>query len=119
VLQVGEFGLEGLHDLPVVVDELVALDVVEDLQDARGARGGTVAEFGIERDTCQALIAHRGSDLAFDERLGEHGQEVAGQQRFDAVRCFEVDRRDFLWSFEQVLRVFLGDDEAGVVRRVG
>ena len=29
MLQVGEFGLEDLHDLAVVVDELVALDGVE------------------------------------------------------------------------------------------
>jgi hypothetical protein len=45
-LQVGEFGLEGLHGLAIVVDELVALDVVEDLQDARSAGGGAVAQFG-------------------------------------------------------------------------
>jgi hypothetical protein len=49
------------------------------------------------------LVADRGPDLAFDERLGEHGQEVAQQQRFDAVRCLEVDRRDFLRTFEQVV----------------
>ena len=57
---------EGLHDLVVVVDEVVALDVVEDLQDAGSARDGAVAEFGVERDPDQVLVAHRGPDLAFD-----------------------------------------------------
>lgn len=42
LLQWGEFGLEGLHYLAVLVDELVTLDVVEDLQDPGRAGGGAV-----------------------------------------------------------------------------
>ena len=94
LLQRGELGLEDLHDLVDVVgiDELVALDVVEDLQDARCAGSGAVAQLGVERDPGEAFGGHRGPDLAFDERFDEHGEEVAEQQRFDAVRCLEVDR---------------------------
>ena len=46
----GQFGFEGLYDL-VVVDEVVAVDVAEDLQDAFGAGGGAIAELGVEGDT--------------------------------------------------------------------
>jgi len=87
-------GLEGLHDL-VPADEVVAFDVFEDVQDARSTRGGAVAQLWVERDAGQALGLHRGPDLTFDERLDEHGQEVAQQQRFDAVRGFQVDGRYF------------------------
>ena len=44
----------------------------------------------------KARSLHLGADLTFDERLGEHGEEVAEQERFDAVRGLQVDRRDFL-----------------------
>src|SRR5680860_1347742 len=35
--------------------------------------------------------------------FGEHGQEVAEQERLDAVRCLQVDGRDFLGPFEHVV----------------
>jgi len=44
-LQRGELGLEGLHEL-VPADELVALDVVEDLQDAGSAGAGQLRSSG-------------------------------------------------------------------------
>jgi len=47
-LQWGEFGVEGLDDLVVLVDELVALDVVEDLQDPGRAGGGAVPQLGVD-----------------------------------------------------------------------
>jgi hypothetical protein len=37
----------------------------------------------------QALGFHRLADLAFDERLDEHGDEVAAQQGFDADRVVQ------------------------------
>jgi len=43
LLQVAELGLEGLDDVVVGVDELVACEVVEDLQDPWRTRCGAVA----------------------------------------------------------------------------
>ena len=40
--------MEGLDDLVVLVDELVALDVVEDLQDPGRAGGGAVPQLGVD-----------------------------------------------------------------------
>jgi len=53
LLERGELGLEGLHD-PALADELVALHVVEDLEDARRAGAGAAAQLGIERDAAEA-----------------------------------------------------------------
>ena len=55
-------------------------------------RGSCVVR--VERDPGQAAGFHGGADLAFEECFGEHGEEVACQQCFDAVRGFEVDRCD-------------------------
>lgn len=56
----------------------------EDLKHACGGGCGTAAIFGVERQLGQAAVGHRDTDVAFDERLDEHRDEVAAQQAFDS-----------------------------------
>lgn len=95
LVQRGEGRLEGLHDR-FAANEVVALDPAEELEDPRGARGGAVAELGVEGDAGEGLGLHRRPDLAFDERLGEQGEEVAQRERLDAVRGLVGDGGNLL-----------------------
>src|SRR5664280_1720553 len=78
-LQWGELRIEHPDDLPLV-NEMVALDTVEDLEDPRGTRSRAVPQLGVERDRAQPLGLHRGPDLAFGECLGELGGAVTEHQ---------------------------------------
>ena len=98
-MQVGEFGLEGLDELPVV-DEVVAGDAGEDLEDSGSGGRGAAAVLGVERQLGQAAFGHGEPDLSFDERLDEHRDEVAAQQPFDPGRVAEEHRRDQLGALE-------------------
>src|ERR1035437_10547474 len=102
LLHGGELRLEYLDDL-VVVHQAVALDTAEDLEDARGARGSAVPELGVELDAGEPLGLHRGTDLSLEDRLGDHGEEVAGEQGLDAVRGLPEHRGPRLGTFEHVV----------------
>lgn len=84
-LQFAQGWLEDLHD-SAITDEVVALEIVEDLEDPRCGGGRTVAQLGVEGDAIQSFGAHGVADLALDERLGELGEEVAGEKGLDAMR---------------------------------
>jgi hypothetical protein len=92
-LQWFELGLEDLDELSVT-DEVVTLDTGEDLKDPRGRPGRPAPQLGVERDAGEPFGLHGGADLAFDARLGDHGEEVAEHERLDPVRVLEVNRCD-------------------------
>ncbi len=73
--------------------------------------GWAVPEFWVERVPGGTRGFHRRPDITFDECFGGHGEEVAEQQRLDAVRGPEEDGRDFLRAFEDVVAPF----EVGLV----
>src|SRR5664280_2304675 len=50
-----------------------------------------------------AICSHRSSDLPFDDRPGEHGEEVADEQRIDAVRGLQEHRSDRSVSLQHVV----------------
>ena len=56
--------------------------------------------FGVDRELLQAALGHGSADLSFDERLDQHGDEVAAQQSFDAGRVVQEHRRDQLGALE-------------------
>ena len=89
----------------MLVDELVALDAVEDLQDPGCVWGR--GSYAVRGAGCSSVLrCYRGADLAFQERLEGHREEVAEQERFDAMGGIEVDGLDFLWPFEQRVTAF-------------
>ena len=67
--------------------------------------------FGVERNVVQVAAVHGVADVSFDERAGEEREELAQQERFDAVGLLEVDGRDGLVVFEDVVSAF----EVGLV----
>ena len=79
--------------------------------------GGAAAVFGIYRELFHATGFHGRTDLAFDQRLDEHGDEVAAQQPFDAGGVVQEHRRDQLGAlqlgvaFLQVGLVFVGGEQ--------
>lgn len=84
-LELGELGLEELHELAVAY-EVVTLDFVEDLEDARGGGSWAAAQLGVERDPPEPPGAHGFADLALDEGFYQLGEEVAREERLDALR---------------------------------
>src|SRR5665647_3513977 len=79
----GEFWLEGLHEVVLVV-EVVAGQGAEDLQHPLGGGCLAVAELGVELDGVQRRTGHTGADFAFDEGGDEQGEELAAEQGLDA-----------------------------------
>ena len=93
-LKWAELRFEDLDDL-AAARQVVALDVVEDLEHTRRRRRGAVTKLGIEGDAGKSTLVHRGPDLAFDQRLDELREEVAGEQRWAASTsgCFALALR--------------------------
>ena len=69
--------------------------------------------FGVERNVVQVAAGHGVADVSFDERAGEEREELAQQERFDAVGLLEVDGRDGLVVFEDVVSAF----EVGLTKK--
>ena len=84
VLEGGELGVEGLDDVSVLVEEVVARKRGEDVEDAGGGGGGAAAVLGVDRQLREVVGGHGVADVAFDEGLGEHGDEVGAAQSLDA-----------------------------------
>jgi hypothetical protein len=95
-----EFGLEGLHEAPLLVDQVVTGQTGEDVQDAGGGRRGAAAVLGVDGQLVDSVFGHGGADLASDEGLDEHRDEVAAQQALDPGRVVEEDRGDELRALE-------------------
>ena len=108
---------------PLLVGEVVAGQAGEDLEDPRGGGCGAAAVLGVDRKLLQFCGLHGSADLAFDERLDQHGDEVAAQQGFDAGRVVQEHRRDQLGALElgvaflQVGLVLVGGQQLGAGHR--
>ncbi len=63
----------------MLVGEVVAGQPGEDVQDARGGGRGAGAVFGVERELFYPFGFHCLPDVAFDECVDQHGDEVAAQ----------------------------------------
>lgn len=108
----------------LVAGEVVALDVGEVVEDAGGGWRGAGAVFVVERQFGDAFAVHRGAELALDQRAAQQGDEVAGEQRFDAGWAVERDGGGGVDGLELVVALFevglvaVGGQDLGVGERV-
>ena len=106
----------------MVVEEVVAGEAGEDVQDAGGGGRGAAAVFGVSESCLIPLLFTAFPDSAFDERVDEHGDQVAAQQGFDAGGVVQKHGCDQLAAFElrvalfQVGLVFVGGEQLRAVR---
>ncbi len=84
----------------MLVLDVVAGEVSEDVEDAAGGGGGAGAILGVHGELLEASLAHAVADVAFDEGLDEQGGEVAEQECFDAAGIVQEHGRDVVRAFE-------------------
>jgi len=72
----------------------VSLHGFENVDQAAG--GGPLAwpAFGVQRQRLQSGLFHRSPQLAFQQGLSQHREEVDAQQRLNSTHVLQVDRRD-------------------------
>ena len=78
---------------PFAMGECVALNGLEQIEHAPRGRPAAGAAFGVKRQGLDPFALHCRSQLAFQQRLDQQGEEVHREQRLDTVDGLQVHRR--------------------------
>ena len=85
--------------LAVGAGEVMAGQAGEDLQRAGRGRLGAGTLLGVKRQLGDVAVLHGGAEVAFDQAAAQQRDELAEEERFDALGVLEQHGRGTLLSW--------------------